>query len=166
VAWFRSGAGAGSTPLDLEYPGLTIRLPSEAEWERAARGAGGRRWPWGDEWAGGHANTEEAGVGATSAVGTFPAGASPCGALDLAGNVWEWTTTRWGRTSISRPDYGYPYDAADGREKLDGPDLRVLRGGSWRHYQRVARCAFRSGNFPDYFSSLVGFRVCVAAQQE
>jgi len=147
---------------DLQHPISQVRLPSEAEWEKSARGNRGFCWPWGNEWLTGRANTEEAGIRETSAVGVFPAGASPWGVLDLAGNVWEWTASRWGRTTVSRPDYGYPYDPGDGREELDGPDFRVVRGGSWSSSQWYARCAYRYGVAPAYYYRIGGFRGVVS----
>jgi formylglycine-generating enzyme required for sulfatase activity len=150
---------SGLAPHDGQFK---VQLPSEAEWEKAARGTDSRRWPWGSQWQEGLANTEEAGLVQTSPAGIFPAGASPYGVQDMAGNVWEWTRSRWGRNSIYRPDYEYPYDPADGREALDGPDLRVVRGGSWHGISRSARCANRLRHFPDFISSSIGFRVVVS----
>ncbi|HSH14233.1 MAG TPA: SUMF1/EgtB/PvdO family nonheme iron enzyme, partial [Desulfurivibrionaceae bacterium] len=70
--------------------------------------------------------------------------------------------TRWGRTSVDEPDYKYPYNPQDGRENLAGPDLRVLRGGSWYFILRLARCASRLRYFPVFFSNDIGFRVVVS----
>jgi formylglycine-generating enzyme required for sulfatase activity len=164
VTWYEALAYCRWLEAQVQagHPGARIRLPSEAQWEKAARGTEARRWPWGDAWADDHANSEEAGLKTTSPVGLFPAGASPFGALDMAGNVFEWTSSRWGGGDLYRPDFGYPYAPSDGRESLEGPDLRVVRGGSWYFDARYARCAYRFRDQPDYFAGARGFRVVLS----
>jgi len=86
VTWYEAMAFCGWLSDKLGQP---VTLPTEAQWEKAARGPDGRRYPWGQEITPEHANYDETGIGTTTAVGVFPLGASPCGALDMAGNAWS-----------------------------------------------------------------------------
>jgi formylglycine-generating enzyme required for sulfatase activity len=149
VTWYEAVAFCNWLGQKLGRP---VNLPSEAQWERAARHTDGRRYPWGEQITDDHANYAETGIGTTTAVGIFLQGAALAGTLDMSGNVWEWCLTKW------RENYEIPPD-----DDPEGDITRVLRGGSFLNDARLVRCAVRSGYLPNSRFRDYGFRVVVAS---
>lgn len=169
VCWFEAEAYCNWLKA---LTGQSYRLPTEAEWEKAARfsplpqedgkwmGGESLLWPWGNIWDAGKCNSDESKekVGATSSARLYPHGASPYGALDMAGNVWEWCADWYAEDT---------YEKRAGSSVVDpcGPEsgsMRVVRGGSWSLSRNYARCAYRGRNFPDNFSYSIGFRLALS----
>ncbi len=167
VSWYEIAAFCQWLTLRLREKGELvgneeIRLPTEAEWEKAARGGheqpdqGKRRYPWGDTIDPEHANYHDTKLVATSAVGCFPRGRSPYGCDDMAGNIWEWCVDTWHEN--------YKGASTDGSawEESGDSHFRLLRGGSWRYRNpHDLRCALRYNREPDFRYNNLGGRVVV-----
>jgi formylglycine-generating enzyme required for sulfatase activity len=149
VSWYEAVA---YTNWLSKKTGKTYRLPTEAEWEKAARGTDGREYPWGKEFDKNKCNTKECGLGRTSPVGIFPKGESPYGCLDIAGNVLEWCYD-W---------YDGDYYKKSPKENPLGPkadSYHVLRGGCWINGAADCRTAYRRYERPSLRDDGVGFRL-------
>ncbi len=161
VSWYEAVAYTRWLTAKLQEYGMlpeamTVRLPTEQEWEKAARGSKAREFPWGDAYQSGHANIDETwdiagtfNLGQTTAVGIYPLGASPYGLLDMAGNVWEWCLN----------EYRQPE-----RTGTKGDEPRVRNGGSWNSGQVHVRGACRYFEIPFLCNYGLGFRLvcCVS----
>lgn len=130
-----------------------VTLPTERQWERAARHTDGRTFPWGEEPDPNRANWKEIGLGRTSPVGAFPGGLAVCGAQDLSGNIFEWTQTIW------RENYEDYLSSL--QERLTGQEIKVVRGGSWYTSIFWGRASARDGLVAWDRHQDVGFRVVV-----
>jgi formylglycine-generating enzyme required for sulfatase activity len=184
VTWYEAVAYCRWLTAALN-DGYVYRLPTETEWERAARGkaptpssspaaggeealpspvptgegpemgAGASRYPWGDDWIEGRCNSKELGLGRTTPVGIFPQGASAEGVLDLAGNVWEWCNDWYDEKAYQRRAGSITRNPVGPRSG----SYKVLRGGSWYNDRNVVRCAYRHRYYPGIRNAYGGCRV-------
>jgi hypothetical protein len=157
VRWYEAVAFCHWLTEKLRTAGIIgdeqqARLPSEAEWEKAARGDDQRIYPWGDQIDPNRVNFKDTGIEATSAVGCFPGGASPYGVEEMSGNVWEWCATKWQDS----------YKNYRNNNGLEGTDPRVLRGGAFGSNGSGVRCGVRVRGYPDYWDWIDGFRVVLS----
>jgi formylglycine-generating enzyme required for sulfatase activity len=157
VSWYESEAFCLWLTEELRREGglaefQEITLPTEPQWEKAARSGDGRIYPWGAEPDPEKANYDDTGIGSTSAVGCFPGGASPYGVEELSGNVWEWCRTKWESD----------YRACENDSTLEGAARRVVRGGAFNSPEHLVRCASRYGPYPYGRHFDYGFRVVVS----
>jgi formylglycine-generating enzyme required for sulfatase activity len=164
VCWYEARAYAAWLSAQT---GGDYRLPTEVEWEAAARGTAARAHAWGDSYAVERCNSFETRLLRTSPVGVFVEGDTPEGMSDVSGSVWEWTSSLFGEIEGEDgdvPEFAYPYHPDDGREDVEAPPTaaRVVRGGSWFGYSQNALASYRLSVLPSNNDLDQGFRLVLS----
>lgn len=139
--------------------GYTVRLATEAEWQKAARGTMGQVYPYGNLFDARRANTKETAIGEPVAVGIFPGGVSPYGVHDMMGNVWEWCANRWRMRRVNRSTGRLPTYFESENTSPEGIAPRVISGGAYSTTEALARPSAHYLRAPDYASPYQGFRI-------
>ena len=158
ISWFEALAYCRWLTIQMRLTklierGQSVRLPTEAEWEKSARSDDERSYPWGEGIDPNRSNFDQTGIYVTSPIGCFPRGQSLYGCHDMAGSIWEWVQSSYSN---------YPYSSKDGRESLEGAVQRVLRGGSFDDLERDLCCVNRNRNYPFVRYRNVGFRLVLS----
>ncbi|MCE7937905.1 MAG: NACHT domain-containing protein, partial [Chloroflexi bacterium CFX6] len=162
VCWYEARAYGAWLAANT---GMPFRLPSEVEWEAAARGVEGRRYAYGDAFDAGKANTIATRLRATAPVGVFVEGDTPEGVSDLTGNAGEWTSSLIG-TADNPAAFAYPYDDTDGREEVERlREIRAFRGGGWFGKGSQVPAFVRQWGWPAHGGEGAGFRLALSLRR-
>lgn len=156
VTWYEAVEFCNWLSSKLHY---LVRLPTEAEWQKAAAGTDALFYPYGNEFDPHKGNVRESHIGSITPVGIFPDGASPYGVLDMCGNIWEWTLTKWRRRDIKGNVKQLPayHEMEDNR--IEGSAQRIICGGAYTVTERLCRTSSHYMRSPEFAISIQGFRV-------
>lgn len=156
ITWYEAVEFCNWLSSKLRYP---VRLPTEAEWQKAAGGSESFLYPYGNEFDAQKSNVRESRIGSLTPVGIFPEGASPYGVYDMCGNIWEWTLTKWRRRDLKGGLKELPSYREMEDNNVEGSAQRIICGGSYTVTERLCRTSSHYMRSPEFAISIQGFRV-------
>lgn len=156
IKWYEAVEFCNWLSSKLRHP---VRLPTEAEWQKAAGGAESLLYPYGNEFDAHKSNVRESGIEALTPVGIFPEGASPYGVLDMSGNIWEWTLTKWRRRDLKGGLKQLPSYSEMEDNSVEGVSQRIICGGAYTVTERLCRTSAHYMRSPEFAISIQGFRI-------